>query len=141
MQSVRSLFAVKPGSELAKQRFQLLDRIVKDLQRVLDRLLQSWQSREYAALYSMLTDGRETLPRWEAFEAKMHELDVSLLEYETTAGSVSFDGKRATLVLSARIRTPDGGDTVLTREAIPLRRERGSWVMNYDTLLSLMIRD
>lgn len=110
-------------------------------QRVLERMLQSWQQRDYVALYNMLSDGRDMLPAWEVFETKMHELDVSLLEYETTVGSVSFDGKRATLVLSARIRTPDGGDTVLTREAIPLRREGGSWMMNYDTLLSLMIRD
>lgn len=110
-------------------------------QRVLLGVLDCWQRRDYAALYAALVDGRETLPAQAAFEAKMRELDVSLLSYETTAGSVSFDGKRATLVLNAQIRTPDGGDATLNRESVALQRDAENWVMTYDTLLSLMVRD
>ena len=110
-------------------------------QRVLDRILDCWQTRDYAALYTMLVSGRETLPTQAAFEAKMRELDVALLDYETTPGSVSFDGKRATLVLSAQTATPQGADAQLKRESVPLHREAENWVMTYDTLLSLMIRD
>ncbi len=109
--------------------------------RVLDRILDCWQKRDYPALHGMLVSGREALPSQAAFEAKMRELDVSLLHYETTPGSVSFDGRRATLVLSARMRTPEGGDAQLQRAAVPLHREAENWVMTYDTLLSLMSRD
>lgn len=110
-------------------------------QRVLLRALACWQQREYAMLYAMLVSDREPLPTLAAFEAKMKELDVSLLDYEVTTGSVSYDGKRATLVLDAHIRTPDGGDATLSREAVALRRDEENWVMTYDTLLSLMVRD
>ncbi|MBR5288219.1 MAG: GerMN domain-containing protein [Clostridia bacterium] len=110
-------------------------------QRVLNKALDCWQKRDYPALYAMLVGGRETLPSQAAFETRMRELDVSLLEYETTTGSVSFDGKRSTLVLSAVTRSPKGGETQLQREAIPLHREAENWVLTYDTLLSLMIRD
>lgn len=110
-------------------------------QRVLDSILSCWQTRDYAGLYTMLVSGREALPTQAAFEAKMRELDVSLLDYETTAGSVSFDGKRATLVLAAQVSAPQGADAQLQRESVPLHREAENWVMTYDTLLSLMIRD
>lgn len=110
-------------------------------QRVLVGVLDCWQRKDYATLYAALVSGRETLPTQAAFEATMRELDVSLLTYETTAGSVSFDGKRATLVVSAKIRTPDGGDATLNRESVALHRESENWVMTYDTLLSLMVRD
>ena len=56
-------------------------------------------------------------------------------------GSVSFDGRRATLVLSAQLRSPQGGDVLFQRESVLLHREAENWVMTYDTLLSLMIRD
>lgn len=110
-------------------------------QRVLVGVLDCWQRKDYATLYGSLVSGRETLPTQAAFEAKMRELDVSLLTYETTVGSVSFDGKRATLVVSAQIRTPDGGDAMLNRESVALQRDAENWVMTYDTLLSLMVRD
>lgn len=110
-------------------------------QRVLNRLLDRWQKKDWAAVYELLASGDEALPMLSAFESKMRALDVSLLTYETTTGSVSFDGQRATLVLSAQIHTPDGGDAKLTRESVPLVRGSGSWAMTYDTLLSLMIRD
>lgn len=110
-------------------------------QKVLTRVLDCWQKRDYPALYAMLVSGREALPSLAAFEARMRELDVSLLSYETTTGSVSFDGTRATLVLSAKTRSPLGGDALLQRESVPLHREADNWVMTYDTLLSLMIRD
>ncbi len=109
--------------------------------RVLLMALDCWQRRDYDALHAMLTDGREPLPEREAFAAKMRELDVTLLTCEATDGSVSYDGQRATLVLNARISTPQGGETEIRREAVPLHREAGNWMMTYDTLLSLMIRD
>jgi len=44
-------------------------------------------------------------------------------------------------VLSALLRSPEGGDVSLSRESIPLVREAGNWTMEYETLQSLMIRD
>lgn len=109
--------------------------------RALERLLINWQKRDWAAMYALLADGKEELPTQDAFVAHMRALDVSLLSYETTNGSVSFDGQRATLVLNAQIRTPDGGDAMISRESVPMHRDADNWAVTYDTLLSLMVRD
>ena len=110
-------------------------------QRALDRVLSRWQKKDWEAVYELLASGDEALPTQSAFAARMRELDVSLLAYETTAGTVSFDGQRATLVMSAHIRSPQGGDAQLDRETVALRRDGGNWAMTYDTLLSLMVRE
>ena len=110
-------------------------------QRALDRVLSRWQKKDWEAVYDLLASGSETLPTQSAFVARMRELNVSMLEYETTAGTVSYDGQRATLVLSALLRSPDTGDARLDRESVALMRDGGNWAMTYDTLLSLMIRD
>jgi len=111
-------------------------------QRALNRLLDRWQKKDWAALYDMLSSGEgEELPTLTAFETQMRSIDMSLVHYETTAGTVSYNGQRATLVLSALLRSPEGGDVSLSRESIPLVREAGNWTMEYETLQSLMIRD
>lgn len=110
-------------------------------QRALDRVLDRWQKKDWEAVYDMLAAGGESMPTQTAFVAEMRELNVSLLEYETTAGTVSFDGERATLVLSALTRTPEAGDAQLDRESIALVRSAGNWAITYDMLLSLMVRD
>ena len=110
-------------------------------QRALDRVLDRWQKKDWAAIYDMLTSGDAALPTQSAFIAQMQELNVSLLEYETTTGTVSFDGQKSTLVLSALLRSGMGGDAILSRESVALQRDGGNWAMAYDTLLSLMIRE
>ncbi len=109
--------------------------------RALDRVLKSWQGKDWGAVYDMLAVSGAQSPTRTEFAAEMRALNVSLLEYETTAGTVSFDGQRATLVLSALTRTSEGGDVRLDRESVPLVRDAGNWAIDYDTLLSLMIRD
>lgn len=109
--------------------------------RALDRVLERWRKKDWEAVYDMLAAGGAELPTQTAFVAEMRALNVSLLEYETTAGTVSFDGQRATLVLCALTRTPDGGDAQLDRESVALVRDAGNWAIAYDTLLSLMVRD
>ncbi|MBR5224344.1 MAG: GerMN domain-containing protein [Clostridia bacterium] len=110
-------------------------------QRALDRVLSRWQKKDWEAVYELLASGDEALPTQSAFAARMRELDVSLLDYETTAGTVSFDGQRATLVMNAQLRSQQGGDARLDRETVALLRDGGNWAMTYDTLLSLMVRE
>ena len=105
--------------------------------RALELVLDAWQRRDWAAMYPLLTD----TPSLSAFETRMKEIDVTLLSYEASAGSVSADGQRATLVLDARIRARQGGDAQIIREAVPLTRISDNWTMTLDTLLSLMVRD
>ena len=105
--------------------------------RALEMILTAWQQRDWAALYALLTD----TPSLSAFETQMKEIDATLLSYETTAGTVSADGQRATLVLDAQIRAHEGGDAQIIRESVPLSRVSDNWTMKLDTLLSLMVRD
>ena len=105
--------------------------------RALEMILSAWQQRDWAALYALLTD----TPSLSAFEARMKEIDVTLLAYEATAGTVSADGRRATLVLDAQTRAREGGDAQIIRESVPLARVSDNWTMTLDTLLSLMVRD
>lgn len=109
-------------------------------QRALERVLAGWQARDWNAVYDMLAEG-EALIEADAFVMQMQELDVSLLEYEVSNGSVSFDGQRATLVLSAQIRSVSGGDAQLVRESVPLYRAADNWAISLDTLKNLMVRD
>ena len=93
-------------------------------------------------MYPLMADTQEDpLPTLSVFEAEMAEMDVSLLEYSLTPGSVSFDGQAATLVLDARIRSREGGDAQIVRESVPLERVQDNWAMRTQTLRSLMIRD
>lgn len=110
-------------------------------QRALERVLDRWQKKDWAAMYEMLISGEMQLPSQSAFIDRMQELNVSLLEYETTAGTVSFDGEKATLVLSALLRSSEAGDARLDRESVALVREGGNWAMTYDMLFSLMVRE
>jgi len=71
----------------------------------------------------------------------MKEMDVSLLSYEFSQGTVSYDGQMATLVLDAQIRSTQGGDAQIIRESVPLVRWADNWAIEIDTLRSLMIRD
>ena len=83
----------------------------------------------------------DPLPTLSVFETEMAEPGISLLTYSVSAGTVSFDGQTATLVLDAEIRSRDGGDAQIMRESVPLRRVQDNWAMDIGTLRSLMIRD
>lgn len=110
--------------------------------RALEMILSAWQKRDYEALYSMtVQDSDSKMPTLSVFEAEMKEIDVSLLEYEASQGTVSYDGQIATLVLDAQIRSSEGGDAQIIRESVPLRRWQDNWAIETDTLISLMIRD
>lgn len=105
--------------------------------RALEMILDAWQMKDWATLYALLTD----TPSLSAFEARMKEIDATLLSYEASAGTVSADGRRATLVLDAQTRAGEAGDAQIIREAVPLTRISDNWTMTLDTLLSLMVRD
>ena len=81
------------------------------------------------------------MPTLSAFEAEMKGIDVSLLDYAFSQGTVSYDGQIATLVLDAQIRSALGGDAQIIRESVPLVRWEDNWAIEMDTLRSLMIRD
>ena len=108
----------------------------------LDMVMDAWQMQDWAAMYPLLADlPDDPLPTLSVFEAEMAALDVSLLEYRLTPGTVSFDGQSATIVLDAVVRAREGGDAQIVRESIPLLRVQDNWAIKADTLQSLMIRD
>lgn len=110
-------------------------------QRAVDMAMRAWQARDWAAMMPVLhADGAE-LPTLSVFESQMNELDITLLEYTASVGTVSFDGQTATVVLDAQIRSREGGDAQIVRESVPLTRVQDNWAMSMDTLLQLMIRD
>lgn len=110
--------------------------------RAMNMILDAWQSRDWTALYALLSarEGAE-LPARSVFEAEMNGLDISLLSYAATNGTVSFDGQTATMVLDAELRSSEGGDAQIVRESVPLVRVQDNWTIQEDTLRSLMIRD
>ena len=111
-------------------------------QRAMTLILEAWQAMDWARLYQLLAPAQGgVLPTLSVFEAAMRELDVALLEAETTPGTVSLDGQTATMVVTAQIRTRAGGDAQIVRESVPLLRLRDNWAIGEDTLRSLMIRD
>ena len=108
----------------------------------LDMVMDAWQMQDWAAMYPLLADlPDDPLPTLSVFEAEMAALDVSLLEYSLTPGTVSFDGQSATIVLDAVVRAREGGDAQIVRESIPLLRVQDNWAIKADTLQSPMIRD
>ena len=105
-------------------------------------ILEAWQKRDFDTLYLLLAPGKgKAMPAPSEFASEMKNTDVSLLEYETTQGTVSYDGQIATLVLDASIRSTDGGDAQIIRESVPLVRWMDNWAIEMDVLRSLMIRD
>lgn len=110
--------------------------------RALERIMEAWQAQDWAALYPLMADTQDDpLPTLTVFETEMAEMGISLLEYSASAGTVSFDGQRATLLLDAEIRSRDGGDAQIVRESVPLARVQDNWAMEIGTLRALMIRD
>lgn len=108
----------------------------------LEAVLSAWQTRDWASAYQYLGAGQgETLPALSVFEAEMRALDITLLSYDVSEGTVSFDGQSATLVLNAEIRSVEGGDAQIVRESVRLVRVEDNWAIAPNTLRSLMIRD
>lgn len=83
----------------------------------------------------------EETPTLSGFESQMRETNVQLMTYESTSGTVSLDGQRATVVLDAAIHSDEGGDAQIVRESVPLIRQSDNWCVALATLESLMIRD
>lgn len=105
-------------------------------------ILEAWKHKDIETLYALTAPSKdEEMPTLSEFEAEINETDVSLLTYETSQGTVSYDGQIATLVLDAHIRSNDGGDAQIIRESVPLVRWQDNWAIEKDKLLSLMIRD
>jgi len=108
----------------------------------MDMILSAWQKKDWHLLYQLLAPQKgAVLPTQSVFETQMQEMGVSLLNYEATQGSVSFDGQTATIVVTAQIRTNDGGDAYIERESVPLVREQDNWAIREDALYGLLIRD
>ena len=118
------------------------EKIMLTPHRAMTMILEAWQKRDYESLYLLLAPEKgETMLAPSEFAAEMNEIDVSLLEYETTQGTISYDGQIATMVFDAEIRSAVGGDAQIVRESVPLVRWRDNWAIEMSTLRSLMIRD
>lgn len=118
------------------------EKIMLTPHKAMTMILEAWQKRDFDTLYLLLAPGKgKAMPAPSEFAAEMKDTDVSLLEYETTQGTVSYDGQIATLVLDAAIRSTEGGDAQIVRESVPLVRWMDNWAIEMDVLRSLMIRD
>ena len=106
----------------------------------LELMLAAWQKQDWEALYALVLREEET-PTLSGFESQMRETNVQLMTYESTSGTVSLDGQRATVVLDAAIHSDEGGDAQIVRESVPLIRQSDNWCVALATLESLMIRD
>ncbi|MFR8978114.1 MAG: ATP-binding protein, partial [Christensenellales bacterium] len=106
----------------------------------LELMLAAWQKQDWEALYALVLREEET-PTLSGFESQMRETNVQLMTYESTSGTVSLDGQRATVVLDAAIHSDEGGDAQIVRESVPLIRQSDHWCVALATLESLMIRD
>lgn len=111
-------------------------------QRAMALILEGWQARDWAQVYQLLTpESGGQLPTLSDFEAQMRRADVSLLDYTISQGTVSLDGRTATVVLDASLRSTTGGDAQIVRESVALVRSADNWAMTPSTLESLVIRD
>lgn len=106
--------------------------------RAMTMIMDAWAARDWKAMEPLLA-ARDGLPG--TLEQQAREADVSLLSYALSGGTVSMDGRSATLVLDAKLHSASGGDVEIVREAVPLARQADNWVIEPDVLLSLMIRD
>lgn len=106
----------------------------------LELMLAAWQKQDWEALYALVLREEET-PTLSGFESQMRETNVQLMTYESTSGTVSLNGQRATVVLDAAIHSDEGGDAQIVRESVPLIRQSDNWCVALATLESLMIRD
>lgn len=108
----------------------------------MEMILDAWKAKDYPMLYTLLAPSQEEeMPTLSIFEAEMKKRDISLLSYAASEGTVSLDGKTATVVVDAQIRSSEGGDAQIIRESVPLIRVDDNWAIAENTLLSLMIRD
>ncbi|MBR4360661.1 MAG: GerMN domain-containing protein [Clostridia bacterium] len=101
-------------------------------------ILDSWITQDYETLYDLVA--REGLTARPGEQAALDGFAAarSLTGYEgLTAGSVSYDGQRATLTVDLRFRGQDGDGE---RAGWPLRliREGGLWKMDYEQLMAMM---
>ncbi|MCI7736184.1 MAG: GerMN domain-containing protein [Clostridiales bacterium] len=111
-------------------------------QRAMALILEGWQARDWAQVYQLLTpESGGQLLTLSDFEAQMRRADVSLLDYTISQGTVSLDGRTATVVLDASLRSTTGGDAQIVRESVALVRSADNWAMTPSTLESLVIRD
>ena len=111
-------------------------------QRAMALILEGWQARDWTQVYQLLTpESGGQLPTLSDFEAQMRRADVSLLDYTISQGTVSLDGRTATVVLDASLRSTTGGDAQIVRESVALVRSADNWAMTPSTLESLVIRD
>lgn len=118
------------------------ERVMLTPSRALTMIMDAWQAQDWAAMYALMADTQDDpLPTLSVFETELTGMGISLLDYSVSPGTVSLDGQRATLVLSAQIRSREGGDAQIERESVPLVRVQDNWAMSRETLLALMIRD
>ncbi|MBQ7785299.1 MAG: GerMN domain-containing protein [Clostridia bacterium] len=111
-------------------------------EKTMNMILEAWKARDLSALYAFVGPAPQSeLSTQSVFEDRINQWDISLLSYSTSTGTVSIDGQTATVVVDAQIRSSEGGDAQIIRESVPLKRLRDNWVIEEDTLQSLMIRD
>jgi len=111
-------------------------------EKTMNMILNAWKAWEIDKLYAFVGPAPETeLSTLSVFEDRINEWGISLLSFSTSTGTVSIDGQTATVVVDAQIRSHEGGDAQIVRESVPLKRLRDNWVIEEDTLQSLMIRD
>ena len=107
---------------------------------VMDRVLKAWKEKDWASAYPFIHAG-EPVSNLQSFEREMKDQPVSLLSYTVSNGTIAVDGQSATVVIDAEIQDAAGERAQIAREAVPVYRFQDNWMLEYESLLSLMIRD
>ena len=108
---------------------------------VVEAVFHSWMKQDWEMAYPFIWAEDDMNSNALDFIMAMEQNSVSLLSYRMNNGTVSLDGKIATLVIDATLLDMNGERTNIVRESIPIYRIQDNWMMAYSTLLSLMIRD
>jgi len=107
----------------------------------LGALLDAWQRKDWQTLYAFLlryAPKGTALPSQIDFLMWIDEMELSLLYYRISVGTVSIDGSSATICLTARIMNKDGQIRELFQKPVLMMREYGCWKMSFDSLMRLM---
>lgn len=101
------------------------------------RVLDAWQSRDFARLYSYTASYSHQRPVYEDFAARLDQ-SPALSAYAISSGSVSPDGQRAVITLQLSL-TGEEGSVETAAYPLHLVLDNGIWKITWDSLCHLML--
>lgn len=137
------LYADETDPHIALEPFARNEDVILTPRSAARAILSLWQSKSWDALYGFMSRGTAgggdaSLPAQTEFLSEVSTRACSLLGYSVGSGSVSVDGKRATVNVSLQIQRSDGRRMGIDDIPLPLILENDNWKMTYASLQALM---